>query len=167
MIQTCYEPDEIPCLLSAPGTNHQLVSLKIAAALLGHVEPGNLGHVLQAPCNVIFSRGLIIQPDIFFVERGRCGLIEKHSLRGSPDVIIEIMAEDTHEDDLAIKRKMYSRFEVKEYWIADLQFETIEVLLWSELGYSSAGVYGKSDRLSSPALPGFKLPLRRVFTNPV
>ena len=76
----------------------------------------------------------VIRPDILFVERGRSGLIEKKYLRGAPDVIIEIVAQDTRENDLKIKRKIYSRFEVKEYWTVDLHFETVEVLVWSEMG---------------------------------
>jgi Uma2 family endonuclease len=144
-------------------TKHQFVSLTIAAALLRYAEPRNLGHVLQAPCDVIFARGFVVQPDILFVERGRSGLVGEKYLWGAPDVIIEIASQDTRENDLKIKRKIYSRFEVKEYWIVDLPFEMVEVLVWSELGYATAGVYGKSSCLSSPALPGFKLSLRRVF----
>lgn len=130
-------------------TKHQFVSLKIASALLLYAEPNNLGHVIQAPCDVIFAREFVIRPDILFVERGRSGLIGEKYLRGAPDVIIEIASQDTREIDLKIKRKIYSRFEVKEYWIVDLHFETVEVLVWSEWGYATAGVYGKSDRLYS------------------
>jgi Uma2 family endonuclease len=144
-------------------TKHQLVSLKIASALLLHVEPRKLGHILQAPCKVIFPGNFVVWPDILFIGKGRSGLIEEKHLRGAPDVIIEIVSLDTRENDLTMKRKIYSRFEVKEYWTVDLHCETIEVLVWSELGYATAGVYGKSNCLSSPALPGFKLSLRRVF----
>jgi Uma2 family endonuclease len=144
-------------------TKHQLVSLKIASALLLHVEPRSLGHVLPAPCDVLLPGRLVIRPDILFVERGRSGLIEKKHLRGAPNVIIEIVSQDTRENDLKIKRQIYSRFEVKEYWTVDLLCETVEVLVWSEMGYATAGVYGKANCLASPALPGFKLPLRQVF----
>ena len=148
-------------------TNHQLVSLKIASALLLHVEPKSLGHVLQAPCDVILPGRLVIRPDILFVERGRSGLIEKQNLRGAPNIIIEIASRDTRETDLKIKRKIYSRFEVKEHWTVDLHCETVEVLVWSEMGYATAGVYGKANCLASPALPGFRLPLRQVFNRQV
>lgn len=153
-------------LLPGSGTRHQSVSLKIAAAILFHVESKKLGFVLQAPCNVILSRETIVQPDILFISSRRSGLIEEKILRGSPDLVVEIQSEDPHHGDLCTKRKIYSRFEVKEYWIADLRSDTIEVLLWSELGYVNAGIYHNSDRLSSPALPGFRLPLSRVFAHP-
>ncbi len=145
------------------GIKHQTVSLKVAAALLSYAESGNLGHVIQAPCDVMLSREIVIQPDIFFVETGRTGLIGKTILRGAPDVIIEILSQDTRERDLRTRRKIYSQFEVKEYWIVDPEAESAEVLLWSELGYATHGVYGTSDRLSSPILPRLRLPLRKVF----
>jgi Uma2 family endonuclease len=144
-------------------TRHQIVSLKIAAALLLYAHPGNLGQVLQAPCDVILSREHIVQPDILFVERERTGLIGRTSLWGTPDIAIEILSHNTREEDIRTKRSIYSRFEVKEYWVVDPDSKTIEVLVWSELGYATAGVYGTSQRLSSPALPKLRLPLSRVF----
>jgi Uma2 family endonuclease len=157
--------DALHGLIPATSIRHQLVSLRIAAALLLYAESGSLGQVLQAPCNVMLSREFIIQPDIFFVARGRTGLIEKASLRGAPDVTVEVLSPKTREKDLKIKRKIYSRFEVKEYWTVDPETESIEVLLWSELGYASNGIYGRSDQLSSPALPKLSLPLRKVFAH--
>jgi hypothetical protein len=37
------------------------------------------------------------------------------------------------------------------------------VLVWSEVGYVRAGVYGRSDLLLSPLLPKLRLPLSDVF----
>jgi len=155
--------DGNPQLVPTSGTKHQFLSLKIAVALLTHVESRNLGRVLQAPCDVVLSREFVIQPDIAFIGKGRSGLIGEKSMWGPPDLIVEILSRETRERDRIMKRKIYSRFEVKEYWMADLDFETIEVLLWSELGYASAGIYDKSQSLSSPALPEIKLPLGKVF----
>jgi Uma2 family endonuclease len=145
------------------GTTHQRVSLKIAAALLHHAESAKLGHVLQAPCDVMLSRNVIIQPDIIFVEEGRRGLIGETGLRGAPDLAIEILSQNTRERDLQTKKKIYSRFEVKEFWTVDPYNRVVEVLLWSELGYATQGIYRRSDRLSSPVLPDLLLPLQKVF----
>jgi Uma2 family endonuclease len=146
-------------------TKHQIISLKIATALLLYAERGNRGQVLHAPCDVVLSRGYTVRPDIAYVATHRTGLIGEQSLRGAPDLIIEILSRDTREQDIKIKRSLYSRFEVKEYWIVDPDSEMVEVLVWSEMGYATAGIYRKSDRLSSPALPKLKLPLQKVFGN--
>jgi len=145
------------------GIRHQLVSLRIAAALLRHAQHRKIGQVLQAPCDVVFSRECTMQPDIVFVQKGRSGLIEEMSLRGAPDLIVEILSQNTREKDLRTKRKIYSSFEVKEYWTVDPDSETVEVLLWSEMGYATDAVFRRSDCLSSPALPKLRLPLCKVF----
>ncbi len=153
-------------MLCADGIRHQLVSLKMAAALLVYAESGNLGQVLQAPCDVVLSRQCIVRPDILFVKRDRCGLIGEKSLWGPPDVVIEIMSQDTREHDLKTKRSLYSRFKVREYWIVDPNPGRIEVLRWSELGYATAGVYRTSQCLSSAVLPNLRIPLSKVFADP-
>ena len=138
------------------------ISLRIAAALLKYTQNGKLGRVLHAPCGVILSRK-VIQPDILFVARGRRGIIGKTGLHAAPDLIVDLMSSRMQENDLRARKKLYSFFEVKEYWIADPDASTIEVLVWSELGYIAIGKYGKTDRLSSPLLPGLYLPLLKVF----
>ncbi len=143
--------------------SHQAVSLKVAASLLRHAESENLGYVLQAPCNVVLSRDCVIQPDIIFIMKGRSGLLGRTGFLGAPDLIIEVLSPETRERDLRVKRNIYSRFEVKEYWTVDPDAETVEVLLWSELGYASQGIYGKADHLSSPTLPKLRLQLYKVL----
>jgi Uma2 family endonuclease len=85
------------------------------------------------------------------------------NLAGVPDLVIEILSEGTRSKDLEVKKKIYARYAVPEYWIVDPETATVEVLLRSELGYVTAGTYGKSDSLSSPLLPELKLSLTEVF----
>jgi Uma2 family endonuclease len=151
------------CTPPAPSIRHQAVSLNIAAALLRHVEARKLGRVLQGPCDVVLSEKTVIRPDILFVKRERRGLIGELSLRGKPDLVIEVQPGAIHEKDCRSKRKICARFEIPEYWAVDPDSETVETLVWSELGYVSAGSYGKSDRVSSPLLPGLNLPLFKIF----
>jgi Uma2 family endonuclease len=147
----------------SPSTRHQTVVLKIAAALLRYVESRKLGQVLQAPYDVVLSGETIIQPDILFVERKRRGIIGENGLRGVPDLVIEVLSRNAQERGHRLKRKIYSRFEIPEYWAVDSDANTVETLLWSELGYISASRYTMFDRLSSPLLPDLNLPLSRIF----
>jgi Uma2 family endonuclease len=151
------------CVVAAPNIRHQRISRELLDNLLHYVRNGNLGEVLAAPCDVILSEENVIQPDILFVRNERLGIISELNLQGAPDLVIEILWAGTRSKDLEIKRKIYARFGVQEYWIVDPDEARVEVLLWSELGYVTAGVYGKADHLSSPLLPEFNLDLSRVF----
>jgi Uma2 family endonuclease len=149
--------------VSMPPVRHQSVSLKIASALLKHIETNKLGTVLQAPCSVIFSPLTVIQPDVLFVKSERIGMIGKTSLRGIPDLIIEILSPRSRNIDLAVKKRIYSQFEVPEYWTMDPDSNTAVTMVWSELGYVSVGRYGKSSTFSSPLLPQLNLRLADIF----
>jgi Uma2 family endonuclease len=130
-----------------PSIRHQAVVLNFAAALLRHVEARKLGRVLHAPCNVMLSGETVIQPDILFVEKRRRGIIGENYLRGAPDLVIEVLSREAGKRDLLAKKKIYARFQVSEYWAVNLDDDTVETLLWSEVGYIFAGSYTKSDAI--------------------
>jgi Uma2 family endonuclease len=167
--QQCFKEEDamlMPiCYSLVPSTRHQAVVLNFAAALLQHIEIHKLGRVLHAPCNVMLSGKTVIQPDILFVEKKRRGIIGDNYLRGAPDLIVEVVSRKVGTADTLAKKKICARFQVPEYWAVDLDNTTVETLLWSELGYVSAGRYRNSDRLASPLLPELNLPLSRIFRN--
>ena len=147
---------------SIPSMECQAISLRIAAALLEHVESEDLGRVLQASSGIALSRK-VIRPDIMFVARERRGIIGKSGLHAAPDLIVEVLSAARREKHLRAMKHLYTALEVKEYWIVHPDNNTVEVLVWSELGYISAGIYSKNDILYSPLLPRFRLPLSNVF----
>jgi Uma2 family endonuclease len=153
------------CMVSSPNTKHQRVSKKLLVALARQVEERNLGEIFVAPYDVILSDDNIVQPDIFFIAGGRVGLVGELNLHGAPDLVIEILSAVSRKKDLETKKKIYARFGVGEYWIVNPDAETIEVQIWSEIGYLRHAVYAKSMCLSSPLLPAVKLRLQDIFRN--
>jgi Uma2 family endonuclease len=146
-----------------PAIRHQVISLKIASALLQYTEARRLGKVLPAPCNVILSHKIVMQPDIVFIKNERRGLIGKRSLRGAPDLVVEVLSSAVRKKNLKAKKRIYECFEVKEYWLVDPDAAAVEAMIWSELGYISVCTLDRSDKLSSPLLPNLNLDLSRVF----
>jgi Uma2 family endonuclease len=147
----------------APSIRHQSVTLNLKVALFQYVKNHGSGKILDAPCDVILSDENVVQPDILFVRKEHAGVITEANLQGPPDIAIEVLSPGTRNKDLDLKRKIYARFGVREYWIVDPESETIEILVWSEAGYTSAGIHAKADRLSSPLLPDLNLALSEVF----
>lgn len=151
------------CVVPAPNTKHQRISRRLEGALDRHVADRDLGEIFDAPYDVLLSDENVVQPDILFIRKERIAIIEEANLRGAPDLVIEILSPGSRQKDLAIKRKIYASFGVQEYWIVDPDAATVEVLIWKEAGYISAGTYRPSDTLSSPLLPDLSLPLRNIF----
>jgi len=73
-------------VVPAPGIRHQRLSQRLAVALLRHVEAGDPGEVLYAPCDVILSDENVVQPDLLFVREERLGIIGEANIKDAPDL---------------------------------------------------------------------------------
>ena len=114
----------------APSIRHQRVSQRLEQELLRLLEEPGHGIVIDAPVGVEFpSTGEGVQPDIVFVSSARTHIIADAAIRGAPDLVVEILSPTTERRDRGVKRKLYERQGVFEYWIVDLETETVEV--WS------------------------------------
>lgn len=149
----------------APSTRHQ--------RLLGrlHLEIGTfllekpLGEVLLAPCDVLLDEKDIVQPDLIYVARDHAEQVEERYVAGAPDLVVEILSPSTRRLDEVLKRRRYAHFGIGEYWIVDAEIDVVKV-------YRRAGdalprvaelALEEGDRLTTPLLPGFELPLARLF----
>ena len=112
----------------APARRHQRISGRVFTALVGLMEGPGHGWVYSAPIGVAFpetEEG--VQPDIIFVSRDRTELLVDEGIRGAPDLVVEILSPGTAVRDRGIKRKLYQRQGVAQYWIADPETESVEV----------------------------------------
>jgi Uma2 family endonuclease len=143
--------------------NRQAAALKIAAALLYHAEATRSGRVFHAPCNVLLSRNIVVQPDILLVRNSRRGSVGKNGLYGAPDLVVEVLSQAKKSTEYYSRKSLYSHFGAQEFWEADPGRHMIETWIWSEAGFVSTGIYGESDRLASFVLPDLDLSIASIF----
>jgi hypothetical protein len=58
--------------------------------------------------------------------------------------VIEILSPSSAAHDLGIKRNLYAKYGVQEYWIVNPDAKTVESLVWTEAGYvvrSASGLF--------------------------
>ncbi len=118
---------------AAPSFRHQRISFRLSLALYRLLEEPGLGLLCPAPVGVEIpgtEEGL--QPDLVFVSSERLHIIGDDWIRGAPDLVVEILSPSTSERDRGLKRKLYQRHGVKEYWIVDPEAERVEV--WNFAG---------------------------------
>jgi Uma2 family endonuclease len=114
----------------APSSRHQRVSRRLLYALEAMLGAPGLGELFFAPIGVEFpDTGEGVQPDIVFVSTARRGIIVDEGIRGAPDLVIEILSPTTAHRDRGVKRKLYERQGVDQYWIVDMEAVAVEV--WS------------------------------------
>ena len=150
-------------MASAPRIIHQRTERKLVTPLDTFVEQNGLGEIFYAPTDVVLSDTDVVQPDILFVSNERAHIITEDNIRGAPNLVIEILSPSTAERDRTLKRALYAKHGVQEYWQVDTDARTIAVLTLAENGFELAEVYGEGQTLASPLLPGFALDLDLVF----
>lgn len=150
-------------MVPAPTPYHQTLVVRLVQALHEFVAARQLGYVLTAPCDVVFSQTDVLQPDVFFVSRQRRFVIGEQNIWGAPDLVIEVLSPATQERDRIAKLAVYARHGVPEYWLVDPANRTVTVLRWTANGYETVGVYDESAVLVSPLLPDLRLPLAGIF----
>lgn len=158
-----YELIEGDLLLTpSPTFRHQRVSSHIERALWEWVEKQGLGIVIDAPMDVILSDETVVQPDVLVILNDNRHIIHER-IEGPPDLVVEVLSQATKQRDLTVKRRLYARHGVKEYWIADPDRRTLEVNQWTPSGFRLVATYAYADTLRSPLFPSFELALRVIF----
>ena len=105
----------------------------------------------------------MVQPDLLYVSNERTHIITPENIQGAPDLVVEVLSPSTATRDRTFKRTLYARHGVKEYWMVDTTAIDVTVLLLGNRGFEVADVYGGSEALTSPLLPGFRFNLDDIF----
>lgn len=146
----------------APSLEHQRIVGRLFAALAPYVAGGRIGEILLSPIDVHLPSGDIVEPDLVFVGKAHSAIL-RDTIRGVPDLVIEVVSPARPERDLLVKRGLYERNGIGEYWIVTPETRSVEVLIRKDGRYDSHGWFEAADTLTSPTLPGFSLPLTAIF----
>jgi len=150
----------------APTTKHQKISGNLFWLVETYLRRTKIGRLFSAPTDVVLSDVDVVQPDLLFVSSARHAMITETHIHGAPDVVIEILSASSRKTDEIIKRKLYARHGIPEYWIVDPELETVTVYrLTAAGGYVRAAELSREagDVLSTPLLPDLTLSLADIF----
>ncbi len=149
-------------MVPSPNENHQRTLSNIFYIFSHYVRENDTGIVYCAPFDIIFSEEDIVQPDIIFISNENKKIITKENIRGAPDLLVEILSPSTSKRDIGIKKKLYARNGVKEYWIVDPENEIVEVFRLCGKEYQSKK-YHKKDRLGSIVIKDLDFEVKEIF----
>jgi len=151
----------------APNLSHQdLVGrLYFALELWLRAHPGT-GRVLFAPFDVVLSYHDVVEPDLMFVAADQPHILTQKNVQGPPALVIEVLSPGTRKRDRTIKRDLFERSGVREYWLVDPDAKTVTVLRrGGSCGFDAPFElsHANGDGLTTPLLLGFSLPLAELF----
>jgi Uma2 family endonuclease len=104
----------------------------------------------------------VVQPDLLFVSAARAEIC-RDFVDGAPDLVIEVLSSAHPERDRIVKRDLYERDGVPEYWLVDRADRSIEVLRLEGGTYGPAGWFTGAEALASRTFEGLVIPLSHVF----
>jgi Uma2 family endonuclease len=149
----------------APSLTHQITLQNFLMALGSYLSNNTIGVVVPGP-GVVFDDFNGVIPDIvFFTNERRAEIASGDRLSGAPDLVVEIISPGAENErrDRVLKRRVYGRFGVKEYWLVDLVNRSVEVCRLGEEGLELAATFTGEGEMTSLVLPGFHMKLTDLF----
>ena len=150
----------------SPNMGHQRVLGTLHGLIWSYLQTRPLGRVFFAPFDVVFSTFDVVEPDLLYLSNERAAtVLTADNVRGTPELVVEIASKSTRKRDETIKRRLYERAGVSEYWTVDPMNDAIRVFRreGSRFGRPLELSREADDVLTTPLLPGLELPLARVF----
>ena len=147
----------------SPAIVHQRIVGRLYQALASWLQQHPLGEVLLAPVDVVLSEHDIVVPDLLVVLSGQSGIVTAKHVRGAPALAIEILSPGTRYRDTGLKRRLYSRVGVQEYWLVDPAARIVTTCRRTEEGLSADPPLSEKGIITSTVLPGFSLGLDGLF----
>jgi Uma2 family endonuclease len=150
----------------SPNTRHQQISLNLTLLIGSWLETHPVGRVFYAPFDVVFSHVDVVEPDLLYLSNERAAaVITPLHVRGVPELVVEIGSPGTRKRDETIKRRLYERSGVTEYWVVDPETDVVRVYRRERDAFSRAIELSREggDVLTTTLLPGLEMPLARIF----
>lgn len=157
--------DGVHYVTASPNFRHEIVRQRLNFALLAHFKATRAGLVLSIDCVLSFFD--IVWPDLVVVLTEKFDILTKLNIKGAPSIVIEVRSPSTSTRDRTLKRDLYERKGVGEYWIVDGSRNTIEVHRLENGTFTRPERLREknADVLTSELLPGFELPLAELFSD--
>ncbi|HET7437035.1 MAG TPA: Uma2 family endonuclease [Thermoanaerobaculia bacterium] len=144
-------------------TKHQLVRGHLGTRLWQYLRDSLERCVFFAPIGILIADDLVLMPDIVVVKNE---LLTEYDIHGVPDIVVEILSEESRHADETTRFSAYERHGVPEYWIIDPAAESVKFYRRDandkfqcaiELTCATGGM------ITSPLLPGFQEPIADIF----
>lgn len=157
--------DGVHYVTPSPLVRHQVLVGRLHFAIEAHLRahPGT-GQVFLSPLDVVLSNHDIVEPDLLFVGADRDEILTTKNLQGAPSLVIEVLSKHTRSRDRRLKRDLYERTGVREYWLVDPETSAVTIYRQEQAGrFGPSETLERSRTLETPLLPGFTLSLPELF----
>ena len=164
--------------------NHNRIVANLTILIGGYAHTHRLGYVFTDNLDVHFPDSKnTFNPDFIFVSLANGKIVTDNkdkTIYGVPDMVVEIFSRSTMRRDLTVKKDIYERNGVKEYWMIDPWRESVEVYLLRDGKYFFDDIYQNyseeelneltdaeraeiKSEIPVAVLDGFKVKIKNIF----
>lgn len=140
---------------------------RLLIGLLGeYVERKQLGEVVGTEFTVRLNSKRRRIPDVLYIANDRLPNLRPKHLEGPPNLIIEVVSDDSVDRDWRTKYQEYEASGVDEYWIVDPLYQRLEAYaLSADKTYQR--VMPRDGKVVSGIVPGFYLRPEWLWQQPL
>ncbi|WP_444548237.1 Uma2 family endonuclease [Candidatus Magnetomonas plexicatena] len=147
----------------SPFFQHQKIVSKLHLIIGLYAKINNLGEVHLSPLDVIFDEAVNrLQPDILFIRKENLSIAQDW-IRGVPDMVCEIISPYSYEMDTEVKKAIYEKYKVPEYWIVMPEPQTIEILTIENDKYKLHSFAAIGGVVTSKVIAGLQVDISEIF----
>ena len=151
-----------------PHMHHQIVCGQVFALLDQWSNQTQNGIAIFEP-GIIFTNDNAVVPDVVWIshERYAIALQADGKFHSSPELAVEVLSPGLENErrDRELKLRLYSRRNVKEYWVVNWQGRSLEVYRRENAVLTLDKTLDENDVLETPLLPGFRCKVSQFFKN--
>jgi len=147
-----------------PTPEHQSIATRMAYYLFPHIDLAGIGKLFIAPIDVDLGPKNVYQPDLIVVLNAHLNKVSEKKIIGAPDLAVEVASLETALYNRIIKYEKYADGGVLEYWIANIEAKTIQVLVLESGEYHSLGIFRGEQTLPSRIVPDLPVAVERFFS---
>lgn len=159
--------DGVHYVTAAPNPGHQELVGRLYLAIGNHLAARrHQGRVFLSPLDVVMSNHDVVEPDLLFVAGDQQTILTATNVQGAPALLVEVLSPSTRRRDEGIKRQLFDRVGVREYWLVDPTVRRVVVFRRADDGSLQAAQNLRCDmgaHLTTPLLPDFTLAIDWLF----
>jgi Uma2 family endonuclease len=151
-------------MMSPAGAEHGVVAVRFCRFLAAFVEDERLGVVFASETGFELANDLVRAADAAFVAQSRLTHgIPKGFFPGAPDLAVEVISPGDRKREIADKINTWLANGTKVVWEADPKTAGVRI---HRVGQKPLWIDAKDSIRDEPLLPGFVLPLEKIFRLP-
>ena len=158
--------DGVHFVTPTPIVRHQRIVGRLFHAMADYLDVyPDIGEAFGVPLDTVFTPWDVVEPDLVFVAADQRSILTEPNIQGAPALVVEVLSPGTKKRDLGVKKDLFDRGGVREYWIVDPKANTVTIHRRAEDGSfpQIQSLPEDAPAITTPLLPGFNLSIEKLF----